>query len=194
MIRFSEYVSPGHPDKVADYISESLLDAYIKQDPNTRFAVEIQIKDKYVTLGGEVSSNVVLGEEDIAQTVRNAVNNIGYTKEYQDKWGVENTICGDSLVITSYISQQSREIAQGVNNEGWGDQGIFFGYAEPNDDTFGMPLDHTLAKRVNHLLFDSEIGGLDIKTQVVMDDDIVNEIIVAIPLMDSEDILISAPQ
>lgn len=188
MIRFSEYVSPGHPDKVADYISESLLDAYIKQDPNTRFAVEIQIKDKYVTLGGEVSSNAVLGEEDIAQTVRNAVNNIGYTKEYQDKWGVENTICGDSLVITSYISQQSREIAQGGNNEGWGDQGIFFGYAEPNDDTFGMPLDHTLAKRVNHLLFDSEIGGLDIKTQVVMDDDIVNEIIVAIPLMDSEDI------
>lgn len=56
-------MSPGHPDKVADYISESLLDAYIKQDPNARFAVEIQIKDKYVTLGGEVSSNAVVMAE-----------------------------------------------------------------------------------------------------------------------------------
>ncbi|WP_434501546.1 methionine adenosyltransferase domain-containing protein [Prevotella sp.] len=102
--------------------------------------MEIQIKDQYVTLGGEVSSNAVLGEEGIVQTVRDG-----------------------------------------------GDQGIFFGYAEPNDDTFGMPLDHTLAKRVNHLLFESGIGGLDIKTQVVTDDDVVKEIIVAIPLRDSED-------
>ena len=56
-------MSPGHPDKVADYISESLLDAYIKQDPTARFAVEIQNKDKYVTLGGEVSSNAVVMAE-----------------------------------------------------------------------------------------------------------------------------------
>ena len=87
MIRFSEYVSLGHPDKVADYISQYLLDRYIEHDPQTRYAVEVQIKGHQVTLGGEVSSKHHFSSQDIAGFVRDAVNEIGYTREYQQRWG-----------------------------------------------------------------------------------------------------------
>lgn len=185
MIRFSEFVSLGHPDKIADYISQFLLDRYIANDPDTRYAVEVQIKDRFVTLGGEVSSSAHFTEDEIRAFVREAVNEIGYTREYQVKWGAENTICGDELEVTSRIGQQSPDIAQGL--DGWGDQGIFFGYAEHRPNTFGMPLDHTLAKRLCKELFESGLGGLDIKTQVVVEHDNVAKVIVAIPLLKDED-------
>lgn len=183
MIRFSEYVSLGHPDKIADYISQYLLDRYIEQDPDTRYAVEVQIKNFNVTLGGEVSSKAQFSDAQIAAYVRQAVNDIGYTREYMMKWGAENTICGDLLEVTTLIRQQSPDIAQGVNNNGWGDQGIFFGMASYDKQTNGMPFDHTLAKRLCKALFDSGIGGLDIKTQVVMHGNRVRKVIVAIPLL-----------
>lgn len=180
MIRFSEYVSIGHPDKVADYISQYLLDRYIEQDPMTRYAVEVQIKGCDVTLGGEVSSKVNFGEEQIAVFVRQAVYEIGYTKAYKRLWGRENTISGEDLSVTVNISQQSPDIAQGLT--GWGDQGIFFGMATNNPETCGMPYDHTIAKRLCKVLFESGVGGLDIKTQVVTEDNAVKKVIVAIPL------------
>ena len=190
MLHFSEYVSIGHPDKIADYISEYLLDRYIERDIHTKYAVEVQIKDTYVTLGGEVSSKVYFSDDLIESFVRKAVNEIGYTKEYQDKWGKENTICGDDLIVINHIGQQSPEIAQGVwNYKGWGDQGIFYGYAEPYPEYNYMPVDHSLAKRICKGLFESKIGGLDIKTQVVMDKTIVKEIIAAIPLLDEAKVL-----
>ena len=133
MIKFSEYVSLGHPDKVADYISQYLLDRYIEHDPQTRYAVEVQIKGHQETLGGEVSSKHHFSSQDIAGFVREAVNEIGYTRMYQQKWGAENTICGDMLNVSTLISQQSPDIAQGL--PGWGDQGIFFGYASPDRST-----------------------------------------------------------
>jgi S-adenosylmethionine synthetase len=182
MIKFSEYVSIGHPDKIADYISQYLLDRYIERDPQTRYAVEVQIKDWQVTLGGEVSSQHHFSPADIRRFVREAVNEIGYTREYQERWGVENTICGDLLEVTSLITQQSGDIAQGL--DGWGDQGIFFGFYKHGGDIFGMPYDHYLAKRLCKELFESGIGGLDIKTQVVTRDDKVEKVIVAIPLLD----------
>ena len=185
MIKFSECVSIGHPDKIADYISQYMLDRYIEQDSNTRYAVEVQIKDYQVTLGGEVSSKCEFTGNKIQQFVRAAVNEIGYTKEYADKWGYDNTICGDLLEVTSLIRQQSPDIAQGLS--GWGDQGIFFGYYKHGGDTFGMPYDHYLAKRLCKALFDSQIGGLDIKTQVVTNDSEIEKIIVAIPLLDNSD-------
>lgn len=180
MIKFSEYVSLGHPDKVADYISQYLLDRYIERDPHTRYAVEVQIKDHIVTLGGEVASTVAFNKSEIAYFVRQAVNEIGYTREYQERWGADNTICGDSLVVFSAIGQQSLDIAQGL--KGWGDQGIFFGMATPSVEFAGMPRDHSLAKNLCKELFESGLGGLDIKTQVVTDDDEIIKIIVAIPL------------
>ena len=81
MVQFSEYVSLGHPDKIADYISQYLLDRYIEKDPDTRYAVEVQIKNFKVTLGGEVSSKHQFSNSEIAGYVREAVNDIGYTRE-----------------------------------------------------------------------------------------------------------------
>ena len=185
MIRFSEYVSLGHPDKVADYISQYLLDRYIEHDPQTRYAVEVQIKGHQVTLGGEVSSKHHFSSQDIAGFVRAAVNEIGYTREYQQRWVAENTICGDLLNVSVYISQQSPDIAQGL--DGWGDQGIFFGYCAFDRSTCGMPYEHTIAKRICKHLFDSGVGGLDIKAQVITDDGEIKKLIVAIPLQDEAD-------
>src|SRR5574344_2795055 len=116
MLKTSEWVSTGHPDKMADFISCYLLARYLERDPKTRYAVEVQIKGQHVTLGGEVTSKVNFTEEDIAAFVRAAVNQIGYTASYQNRWGKENTICGDNIVVTSHISLQSTDIAQGVNN------------------------------------------------------------------------------
>lgn len=185
MIRFSEYVSLGHPDKVADYISQYLLDRYIEHDPETRYAVEVQIKGYQVTLGGEVSSKHRFSAQEIAGFVREAVNEIGYTREYQQRWGAENTICGNLLDVSIYISQQSSDIAQGL--DGWGDQGIFFGYCAFDHSTYGMPYEHTIAKRICKHLFDSGVGGLDIKAQVITDDGEIKKLIVAIPLQEEAD-------
>lgn len=183
MIRFAEYVSPGHPDKVADYISQYLLDRYIEHDPLTRYAVEVQIKDNHVVLGGEVNGRHVYTEDEIRAFVRDAVCEIGYTRNYAHKWGKENTISSDRLDIDIHIGQQSRDIAQGLS--GWGDQGIFFGYANTEPD--GMPYEHTAAKRLCKALFDSGLGGLDIKTQVVTNDAVITKVIAAIPLLNDAD-------
>ena len=179
-MQISEYVSLGHPDKVADYISEYILDRLLEQDPKTRYALEVQIKDNVVTLGGEITTNAKM---NIKKWVREAVESIGYTKEYAEKWGVENTLNASDLHIHSHISEQSNDIAQGVNNDGWGDQGIMFGMAVNNPDTDYMPKDYYLAKKLGQILFDSGLGGLDIKTQVVVDNDEVKKVIVAIPLL-----------
>lgn len=182
-ISISECVSLGHPDKVADYISQYILDRYVERDPYTRYAVEVQIKDSFVTLGGEVTSNAAFNSRQLAKSVREAVAEIGYTPEYQSKWGDGNTISSDEITVHNFIGQQSPDIAQGVNNEGWGDQGIFFGMAEYRPDTAGMPLDYTFAKRLCKELFESNLGGLDIKTQVTTEGETVKRVIVAIPLL-----------
>jgi S-adenosylmethionine synthetase len=187
MLRISEYVSLGHPDKIADYISQYLLDRYITHDPDTRYAVEVQIKDSHVTLGGEVASKAKFTNKQLRQFVRRAVCEIGYTREYQARWGRENVICGEDLNVHLHLSQQSPDIAQGLT--GWGDQGIFFGFCDvDNPDTHGMPIDHDIAKIVCKSLFDSGLGGLDIKTQVVMEDEgTIKKLIVAIPLLHDTD-------
>ena len=149
MLKTSEWVSLGHPDKIADYISCYLLDRYLDRDPYTRFAVEVQIKDNHVTLGGEVTSKANYSPEDIAAFVRAAVNQIGYTKEYQKRWGKENTICGDELIVTQHIGQQSPDIAQGVDADGYGDQGIFHGMAVNSPATDYMPEDWYLATTIS---------------------------------------------
>ncbi len=175
MRRFSEYVSLGHPDKIADYISQTVLDEFIRQDKKTRYAVEVQIKDNIVTLGGEVDSQA---DVDIYKCVRGAVEDIGYNSEYKEIWG-DNAISGDELVINSYIFQQSNDIAIGLS--GWGDQGIFFGYHNNRYD--GDTFEHYTAKKLGLALFESGLGGLDIKTQIVTMSGEISKVIVAIPLM-----------
>ena len=182
MFKTSEYVSTGHPDKAADFISCFLLDRYLEQDPMTRFALEVMIKDNIVTLGGEITSKASYSESDIAALVRVAVNQIGYTRTYQLLWGEENTISGDNVLVGMQISQQSPDIAQGVDKSGWGDQGIFWGMAMNTPETGYMPKDHWLAKKIGKHLYDSRYAGIDIKTQVTMQDDKIDEIVVAIPM------------
>lgn len=182
----SEWVSLGHPDKTADYISSYLLDRYLEKDPDTRFAVEVMIKGNHVTLGGEVKSDAGFSDGELQEFVRQAVCDIGYTREYQDKWGKRNTICGDEIEVRTLIGRQSSDIGQGVANSGWGDQGIFFGMAVDNPASDFMPRDYFLARKLGRTLFESGLGGLDIKTQVTVQDGSVACVVVAIPLQDDD--------
>lgn len=192
--RTSEWVSPGHPDKVADCISEHILDRLLEIDPDTRYALEVQIKGNKVSLAGEITSFAKIKKCKYVKWVKEAVAKIGYTLSYQEKWGKNNTICANDINdedVICNISQQSPEIACGVNTDGYGDQGIFSGYAERFNPAF-MPKDKEIAREIGLMLYnnalDSNIGGLDIKTQVTLDeDDRLVQLIVAIPVLDDEE-------
>ena len=186
MLRTSEWVSPGHPDKMADYISSYLLDRHLEKDPKTRFAVEVMVKDNIVTLGGEVTSEADFSDEELTRFVRKAVNEIGYTREYQGKWGRENAVCGDEMEVYPLIGRQSPDIGQGVDRDAWGDQGIFHGMALDRPSSGNMPRDHYLARKLGMALFKSGLGGLDIKTLVATEDGNASHVTIAIPLADDE--------
>lgn len=193
MFKTSEYVSLGHPDKIADYISEKLLDHYLVNDPNVRYAVEVQVKNNVVNLAGEVSSTYNPDYTTICNVVRESLNDIGYTQEYADKW---DNVCINplKLEVYEYIHQQSPDISVGVDREGWGDQGIFFGYAVNNFRTNYMPEDYYMAQYLGKHLYTSvkngvlENAGLDIKTQITLENsygtNYLKQVIVAIPLLD----------
>ncbi len=131
----SESVTKGHPDKVSDIISDSILDAYLREDPDSRVAVETVVKNNTVILVGEVSSKAEIDTEAI---VRNAVRKIGYNRE-------ELGFNADTAEIILRLDRQSPDIAQGVDRAletrgngvdaqtGAGDQGMVFGYA--SDET-----------------------------------------------------------
>ena len=190
-MRTSEWVSPGHPDKIADNISEYILDRYLEKDSNVRYALEVMIKNNNVYLGGEVTSTHQFSVADIEHFVKDAIRNIGYNADYYSKWGDYAININEVKTINdSHI--QSPDISQGVNNNGWGDQGIFWGYAEHNRHTNYMPLDHYLAKDLGMVLYNNAkengVGGLDIKTQITLDDtDMIEQVIVAIPVLNDEE-------
>ena len=119
--------------------------------------------------------------------MRAAVNEVGYTREYQKKWGRENTICGDELQVAIHIGRQSDGIGQGVGRDGWGDQGIFHGIAVNCPEYDNMPFDHWLAKRLGMTLFKSGLGGIDIKILVAMNNNCVSHVTVGIPMLPSCD-------
>ena len=190
--KFSEYVSPGHPDKVADYISEYILDRYLEKDPNVRYAVEVMIKGNMVHLAGEITSTADFTDEQYVHFVSDAIKQIGYTEEYWKAWGKHNVINPSYITVKTDISKQSPEIAQGVdNNLGWGDQGIFFGYADP-DEEYMTPRSHSRAKDLCHMLYtqakEKGIGGIDIKTEIILDEDgWIEKIISAVPCRDNRE-------
>src|SRR5512139_3528842 len=122
----SESVTEGHPDKVCDYIADSILDAYLQQDAKSRVACEVLWKEGIVVIAGEITSN---GQVDHAAVARQAIREIGYTDPTEP-------FNADGVQIHQFVSKQSSEIAQGVNTDtnleheqGAGDQGIMFGYA-----------------------------------------------------------------
>ncbi|MFP4157416.1 MAG: methionine adenosyltransferase [Opitutales bacterium] len=125
----SESVGEGHPDKVADYISDSILDACLEQDPKSRVACETLVKSNCVVLAGEITTDAKLNYEEI---VREAIRDIGYVHE-------DDVFHADKVFISNILTAQSSDIAQGVDaagaegkateEQGAGDQGIMFGYA-----------------------------------------------------------------
>ena len=188
--KFSEYVSPGHPDKVADYISEYILDRYLEKDPNVRYAVEVMIKGNMTHLAGEITSTAYFGYADYKNFVKEALREIGYTEEYYKSWG-GNVINPEDIELQVDITAQSPEISQGVDNDGWGDQGIFFGYADP-DEEYMTPRSHSLAKDLCHMLYtqakEKGIGGIDIKTEIILyEDGWIEKIIAAVPCRDNKE-------
>jgi len=190
MKQISEWVSLGHPDKTADYISEYILDRYLERDPLTRFALEVQIKGNIVSLAGEITSRQGFIANELAAFVAQALDQIGYNDEYHRIWG-DDAIWSKGLRVITNISVQSPDIKQGVDTDGWGDQGIFFGYAVNDpEDSDRLPKDHALARYIGGKLYQKakahpELGwGIDIKTQVVLDEAYhIDKIIVAIPLI-----------
>jgi S-adenosylmethionine synthetase len=157
----SESVSEGHPDKVSDFIADSILDAHLAQDPLARIAVEVLCKDGNVVLAGEITSRATV---DHAAVAREAIRAIGYTDP-------ATAFNADGVTITELISRQAPEIAQGVDVGGAGDQGIMFGYAsDETPELMPLPilLAHALARR---LAADRKRGTVpwlrpDAKTQV----------------------------
>ena len=166
MIFTSESVSAGHPDKVCDQISDAILDAALKDDKNSRVAVETLVKDNQVILAGEITTKSKI---DYIDVVRKTILDIGYDKE-------EYGFNGNSCSIINILGGQSGDIDRGVTEtenreQGAGDQGLMFGYAENSTEEL-MPapimLAHQLVKRQAELMKNGKIQWLrpDAKSQV----------------------------
>jgi S-adenosylmethionine synthetase len=162
----SESVSEGHPDKVADQISDAVLDSILKNDPKARVACETMVTTGYAVIAGEISTDCYV---EIPQVVRNTIKNIGYT---HSEMGFDYATCG---VLVS-LDEQSKDIAQGVDEgskkeQGAGDQGMMFGYAtKETSELMPMPImySHKLVKKLANVRKKGQIPYLrpDSKSQV----------------------------
>src|SRR5215813_7279962 len=147
----SESVTEGHPDKIADQISDAVLDAIIAQDPVGRVACETLLTTGLVVVAGEVTTSCYV---DIPKIVRETIKGVGYTRA---KFGFDYETCG----VIAAIDGQSPDIAMGVDNLGAGDQGLMFGYACTETEEL-MPLPIMLAhKLVMRLSERRKSGALD---------------------------------
>ncbi|MBX3322027.1 MAG: methionine adenosyltransferase [Phycisphaeraceae bacterium] len=160
----SESVSMGHPDKVADQISDAILDAMLADDPHSRVACETLVATGLVVVAGEVTTNTYV---DIPDIVRRAIREIGYTSG-------DMHFDAESCAVMVALNKQSRDIAMGVDREGAGDQGMMFGFAcRETEELMPLPiqLSHRLVEQQAHIRRESLIPGLrpDAKSQVTVE-------------------------
>ena len=164
----SESVSEGHPDKMADQISDAILDEYLKQDPNARVAVETMVKTGFAIVAGEVTADANIETE---KTIRDVVLDIGYNSS-------DMGFDGASCAVLNAIGAQSPDIAQGVDRgdpreQGAGDQGLMFGYATNETDVLmpaAIQLSHRLVEKQAQVRKSGELAWLrpDAKSQVTL--------------------------
>jgi len=144
----SESVTEGHPDKVADAISDAVLDEILKKDPQSRVACETMVTTGLATIFGEITTSAWV---DLREVVRDTIKRIGYTEA---GIGFDADSCG----VMNAIGRQSRDIAQGVDTGGAGDQGMMFGFACDETEEL-MPLPITLAHRLTRALAERRRDG-----------------------------------
>ncbi len=188
MKKTAEAVSLGHPDKTADYISSYILDRMIEQDANVHYAVEVMIKNNIVVLGGEISGDVNL--TNVQDYVVAALEEIGYDEFYSLRWG-DNAVNPAKIQVINLIGRQSSDISQGVEQNGWGDQGLFVGYACKGVGNISR--EQYLAKKLCDALYKYALQnihlGIDIKTQITLNElGGVETAVVAIPMLKDVDL------
>lgn len=160
--RTAESVSPKHPDKLCDRISDAILDAYLAQDPKSRVAVDCAGGHGKVFIAAEITSNATVDVEQVART-----------------------IVGDDIEIILSIVKQSPEIAQGVDTGGAGDQGIMIGYATDETPEL-LPREVVLSRRLNQFVY--EKYPFDGKTQVTLDGDRIDSIVASFQKVSQSDL------
>ncbi len=171
----SEVVSPGHPDKVADIIADSIVDKLIIGDSQSRVASEVFVAGRHVVIGGEVTSNTKITTEGYEKIVHDTLVNIGY--DGNPYFTPQECLHPENVDVQVLLNEQSPDINQGVDQEdgetGAGDQGIMFGYADIETAEY-MPSAITYARVLMQKVYEYAKAnpsklGVDIKTQVTMD-------------------------
>lgn len=158
----SEFVSFGHPDKIADQIADAILDGFLRNDENARTGIEVMVKDNIVVLGGEVNSSAKVDYDEIVRGVYSRL-----------KFPANHHLNAEEIKVINLIGKQSEEIHSGVDKEdeiGAGDQGFMVGYAS-NETSVYMPLGYEMAKTICNYVANRDLWGPDTKSQVIVEYD-----------------------